>query len=42
MLLDKKIKFDMMFETIAMLNLTPKRKRKRKGREQQRKRERDI
>ena len=28
--LDKKIKFDMMYETIAMLNLNSKRKRKAK------------
>ena len=28
--LDKKIKFDMMFETIAMLNLTSRRKKKLK------------
>ena len=26
--LDKKIKFDMMYETLAMLNMTPKKKRK--------------
>jgi tubulin polyglutamylase TTLL6/13 len=28
--LDKKIKFDVVFETLAMLNLNPKRKRKAK------------
>ena len=26
--LDKKIKFDLMYETIAMLNMSPKRKKK--------------
>ncbi len=28
--LDKKVKYDLMFETIAMLNLNPKRKKKMK------------
>jgi len=28
--LDKKIKFDMMYETIAMLNLNPKKRKKAK------------
>lgn len=28
--IDKKVKYDLMYETIAMLNMNPKRKRKAK------------